>query len=106
MKTIKTNTGNEVKIFAKTIEDVALKQIEELANSETYKDSTIRIMPDCHAGIGCTIGTTMSIKDKITPNLVLFLISLPYLGLLCIFKNLYKAVSLQYEKYYLSQGLR
>ena len=70
MKTITTNTGNKIKIFAKTIEDVALKQITELAEFETYKDSTIRIMPDCHAGAGCTIGTTMSIKDKITPNLV------------------------------------
>ena len=27
-------------------------------------------MPDVHAGAGCTIGTTMTIKDKIVPNLV------------------------------------
>lgn len=70
MKVIKTNTGKEVKIFAKTIEDTALNQITELSNFKAYEDSTIRIMPDCHAGTGCTIGTTMSIKDKITPNLV------------------------------------
>ena len=30
----------------------------------------LRIMPDCHAGAGCTIGTTMTITNKITPNLV------------------------------------
>lgn len=28
------------------------------------------MMPDIHAGAGCTIGTTMTIKDKICPNLV------------------------------------
>lgn len=30
----------------------------------------MRIMPDVHAGKGCTIGTTMTIKDKVVPNLV------------------------------------
>ena len=70
MKIIKTNSGNEIKIFAKTIENTALEQIKELANFGPYLNSKIRIMPDCHAGMGCTIGTTMEIKDKITPNLV------------------------------------
>ena len=32
--------------------------------------SKIRIMPDVHAGKGCTIGTTMTIKDKAVPNVV------------------------------------
>lgn len=59
-----------VKIFAKTIEEKALEQIKELSNFPAYKDSIIRIMPDCHAGAGCVIGTTMQIKNKITPNLV------------------------------------
>jgi len=27
-------------------------------------------MPDVHAGKGCTIGTTMTITDKVSPNLV------------------------------------
>ncbi len=70
MKTIKRNNGNDIKIYATTIEDVALNQIKELGEFEPYKDSKIRIMPDCHAGSGCTIGTTMEITDKITPNLV------------------------------------
>lgn len=70
MKTIKRNNGNDIKIYATTIEDVALEQIKELGEFEPYKNSKIRIMPDCHAGAGCTIGTTMEIKDKITPNLV------------------------------------
>jgi tRNA-splicing ligase RtcB len=70
MKTIKRDNGNDIKIYATTLEDVAFEQIKELGEFEPYKDSKIRIMPDCHAGAGCTIGTTMHIKDKITPNLV------------------------------------
>lgn len=70
MKIIKRNNGNDIKIYATTLEDVALEQIKELGEFEPYRDSKIRIMPDCHAGAGCTIGTTMEIKDKITPNLV------------------------------------
>lgn len=68
--TIKRENGNDIKIFAKTIEDSALAQIKQLGEFEAYRDSKIRIMPDCHAGSGCTIGTTMTISDKITPNLV------------------------------------
>lgn len=70
MKTLKRENGNDIKIYATTLEDVAFDQIKELGEFEPYKDSKIRIMPDCHAGGGCTIGTTMEIKDKITPSLV------------------------------------
>lgn len=69
-KIIKTNFGKEVKIFADTFEYEAYEQIKRLANYEAYKDSVIRIMPDSHAGKGCTVGTTMTITDKVTPNLV------------------------------------
>lgn len=70
MKILKTKIGKEIKIFAKTVEYEALDQIRKLGQFEAYEDAKIRIMPDCHAGAGCTIGTTMTIKDKITPNLV------------------------------------
>jgi tRNA-splicing ligase RtcB (3'-phosphate/5'-hydroxy nucleic acid ligase) len=70
MRTIERNNGNHIKIYAATVEDTALDQIKELGEFEPYKNSKIRIMPDCHAGAGCTIGTTMEIKNKITPNLV------------------------------------
>src|SRR5690554_2549906 len=59
-----------VKIFAKTVEDEALVQITQMANSVLGENAHIRIMPDCHAGIGCVIGTTMRITNKICPNLV------------------------------------
>lgn len=70
MKTIRTNTGNEVKVFAETFEYEAYEQVKRLANYEAYQNSIIRIMPDSHAGKGCTVGTTMTITDKVTPNLV------------------------------------
>lgn len=59
-----------VKVFAKTCEKEALVQIEDMMRSEAYKDCMVRIMPDCHAGKGCTIGTVISIKDKVVPNTV------------------------------------
>lgn len=60
----------DVKIFGSIVEEEARQQIEKLANYEPYKDAKIRIMPDVHAGKGCTIGTTMTITNAITPNLV------------------------------------
>lgn len=62
--------NNAAKVYTNNIEDEAIKQIIELCNQEFCKDSKIRIMPDTHAGAGCTIGTTMTIKDKVVPNLV------------------------------------
>lgn len=59
-----------LKIYAEIIEPEAQEQIYKMAKSDAYKDNIIRIMPDCHAGAGCTVGTTMIITDKITPNLV------------------------------------
>ncbi|PEJ60665.1 hypothetical protein CN692_00815 [Bacillus sp. AFS002410] len=63
-------TFNEAKIFTDNVEQGAIGQIIELCNQEFVKNSKIRIMPDTHAGKGCTIGTTMTIQDKIVPNLV------------------------------------
>ena len=59
-----------VKVFAETIEEEAISQIISMANSPLGENAHIRIMPDAHAGAGCTIGTTMKITDKICPNLV------------------------------------
>lgn len=57
-------------VFAKTVEQEALSQIYKMAYSDIGKNAHIRIMPDCHAGAGCVIGTTMQITDKVCPNLV------------------------------------
>lgn len=60
----------DVKIFAKTVEQEALDQIEQLSKHPVSDGSKVRIMPDVHAGAGCTIGTTMTVTDRICPNLV------------------------------------
>jgi len=70
MNSIKNIKGIETLIFAETFEYEAFEQVKKLCNSEAYQDAKIRIMPDAHAGKGCTVGTTMTITDKITPNLV------------------------------------
>ncbi len=56
--------------FLNALEETATKQITELCDQEFVKDSKIKIMPDAHAGAGCVIGTTMTITDKVVPNLV------------------------------------
>ena len=60
----------QVKIFASIVDDVTKKQVEILVASEAYKDSTIRVMPDCHAGKGCTIGSVIQYSNKVVPNTV------------------------------------
>lgn len=61
---------NSAKVFTDIIEPDAISQIITLCSQEFSKDSKIRIMPDVHAGTGCTIGTSMTIKDKAVPNMV------------------------------------
>lgn len=61
---------NKAKIFTEDVEESALSQIKALCNEETFFNSKIRIMPDVHAGVGCVIGTTMTITDRVVPNLV------------------------------------
>ena len=61
---------NIAKVFTDNIDAETVGQVIGLLNQDYVKDSKIRIMPDCHAGAGCVIGTTMTIVDKVCPNLV------------------------------------
>lgn len=61
---------NTAKVFTDVIDEKSLQQVKVLCDQEFTAGSKIRLMPDVHAGAGCTIGTTMTIKDKIVPNLV------------------------------------
>lgn len=56
--------------YAKVVEDEAIEQIRRMCDYDLTKNSKVRIMPDVHAGKGCTIGTTMTVTDKICPNIV------------------------------------
>ncbi len=61
---------NEAIIYTDVIDEKTLDQIKELCDFSAFENYKIRIMPDVHAGKGCTIGTTMTIKDKVVPNMV------------------------------------
>ncbi|MGY3777723.1 RtcB family protein [Isobaculum melis] len=61
---------NEAQVYTDMLDDSTIGQIMSLCNQEFAKDSQIRIMPDTHSGAGCVIGTTMTIQDKVVPNLV------------------------------------
>ncbi len=61
---------NEAKIFTDVVDEASISQVLLLLNQEFVSGSKIRLMPDIHAGAGCTVGTTMTIADKIVPNLV------------------------------------
>ena len=61
---------NEAKIFTDVVDNASVSQVIELCNQEFAAGSRIRLMPDIHAGMGCTVGTTMTITDKVVPNLV------------------------------------
>jgi len=56
--------------YASVIEEEAIEQIRRMCDYEFTEGSRIRIMPDVHAGKGCTIGTTMTVRDKAVPNIV------------------------------------
>lgn len=61
---------NSAEVFTENIDNQAIAQIIALCSQPFSAGSKIRIMPDVHAGSGCTIGTTMTITDKVVPNLV------------------------------------
>lgn len=61
---------NTALCYAKVVEDEAIEQIRRMCDYAMAEGSQIRIMPDVHAGKGCTIGTTMTITDKAVPNVV------------------------------------
>ena len=63
-------TYNTAKCFCKTLEAQARQQIQQVCDQRAFADSKIRIMPDVHAGVGCTIGTTMTLTDKVVPGMV------------------------------------
>lgn len=56
--------------YATVVEDTAIEQIRRMCDYDFTEGSKIRIMPDVHAGKGCTIGTTMTVIDKAVPNIV------------------------------------
>lgn len=69
MKTV-TGKFNTAKIFTDLVEDTAIEQVKTLLDQPFVENETVRFMPDIHAGAGCVVGTTMTVTDKICPNLI------------------------------------
>jgi RNA-splicing ligase RtcB len=65
-----TGKYNVAKVFTNALDESSREQIECLCNQAFVEGCVLRLMPDVHAGAGCTIGTTMTISDKIVPNMV------------------------------------
>lgn len=65
-----TGKYGTAKVFTDVCEDEAKDQIRTMLDQPFAENANVRIMPDVHAGKGCTIGTTMRITDKVCPNLV------------------------------------
>ena len=88
--------------YTKVIEDEAVEQIKRMCDYELTEGSSVRIMPDVHSGKGCTIGTTMTIKDKACPNIVGVDIGCGMLTVKLqdklILKNLIKFVTLSHQE--------
>lgn len=61
---------NQAKVFTDKLEEDAKRQIEELLSQDFIGDSKVRIMPDVHKGMGCVIGFTADMGDKVIPNIV------------------------------------
>ena len=65
-----TGTYNTAKVFTDVLDNACVQQIQGLLNLEVFKDTRVRIMPDCHAGASCVIGFTADLGDKVIPNIV------------------------------------
>lgn len=61
---------NTAVCYTPQLEQAAERQIRAVCDRPEFAGCKIRIMPDVHAGKGCTIGTTMTIRDKIVPGMV------------------------------------
>ncbi|MCL1915007.1 MAG: RtcB family protein [Eubacteriaceae bacterium] len=61
---------NTAIVYAASLEEAAIEQIKNMMGQEFAEGLKIRIMPDAHVGVGCTIGTTMTVAGKVVPNLV------------------------------------
>ena len=61
---------NQIKVFTDMLESSAESQLRAMCEQPFMANNKIRVMPDVHAGVGCTIGTTMTIGNYVVPNMV------------------------------------
>ena len=61
---------NTAKVFTDNLDKPTKQQIAATARDPAYADAKIRVMPDTHAGRGCVIGLTMTLRGRVSPSLV------------------------------------
>ena len=69
MKTVK-GIYAEAKIFTDDVEDYAQAQVKMICDNEIAEGSTICLMPDIHPGKIGPIGLSMTVTDKVIPQLL------------------------------------
>ena len=69
MLEVKGKNGS-AKIFTDLVDEQTISQVIDILNSPITEGAQVRIMPDCHAGAGCVVGTTMTLTNKVCPNIV------------------------------------
>ena len=69
MKTVK-GIYAEAKIFTDDIEEYAEAQVKMICDNEVAEGSTICMMPDIHPGKIAPIGLSMTVTDKVIPQLL------------------------------------
>lgn len=62
--------NNQAKVFNPDIDESSYQQIKLMLDREEFRNSNFRFMPDVHYGKGSTVGTTMTIEDKVVPNFI------------------------------------
>lgn len=65
-----TGDYNESIVYNPDIDESSHQQIKSMMSREEFKENIFRFMPDVHYGKGSTIGTTMTIMDKVVPNFI------------------------------------
>lgn len=61
------NTGV---VFNLEVDEASYQQVQAMMSEPEYAASKFRFMPDIHYGKGSTVGTTMTITDKVTPSFI------------------------------------
>ena len=61
---------NKATVYATTVDNESYAQVLRMCNSEELRDTRIRMMPDMHAAEGCTVGTSMTVGERVNPAFV------------------------------------
>lgn len=69
-----TGSKTTARVYANTIDDVTIGQIQQMTNEDAMENTNIAIMPDSHFGKGSTVGTTIQLPKngplRIVPDVV------------------------------------